>query len=467
MSFKRWLPLLLVFVVFLIFLNRYQPQTQSKSLCRDCNIVIIAYDALQAKHVSHLGYPRPTTPMLDSFAKQGVSFSNAISAAPWTVPSYMSIFTGLYPSEHRVVNKFVKFSPQEKVITHLSKLSPKVQTLAQVLKENGYATGGFTGDAGVHSQFGYSQGFDIYTDEQTFGSFENSGQHALDWLSKNKDKKFFMFFHGYDAHGQFKVADNYQGRFAPQNYHGPFKGTPEEQAKLREEGLSQGSINLAPEDVEFWRSWYDSKIRDADERLAHFWQEFEKLGVKDKTIVVILSDHGTEFYEHKRLDHGHTLYDELIHVPLVFVVPGVNGGKIKNQQVTTLDVVPTLLDLVGIKPNNQFLSQQRGKSLVAALLDKDNSGQDVFSETDYRDYTHKRGIRTQDGWKFILTLENNNKELYQLADDPEESKNVLDNNLPLAFKLEQRLREHLKEMGTNPDGSWTLGCLPVYNGQCQ
>ncbi len=235
----------------------------------------------------------------------------------------MSIFTGLYPSEHKVVNKFSTFTKDTKTFSHLKELSPNVQTIAEVLKANGYVTGGFTGDAGVHSQFGYNQGFDVFTDEVPFGSMENSADHAREWLSKNKDNKFFMFLHGYDSHGQFKVPEGYDGQFLPKGYEGIYKGTTEEQRVLREKGLADGSLNLSEQDVAFWRGWYDSKIRDADDRFARFWIEFERMGVKNKTVVVVVSDHGTEFYEHKRFDHGFSLYDELVHVPMVFVVPGM------------------------------------------------------------------------------------------------------------------------------------------------
>lgn len=441
--------------------------TQSKPVCTDCNVLIVAYDALQAAHVSHLGYKRETTPTLDVLAKEGVSFANAISPSSWTVPSYMSIFTGLYPSQHKVVNKFTKFNQNEKIISNLNKLSPNVETLAQVFKANGYITGGFTGDAGVHSMFGYNKGFDVYTDEKTFGSIQNASDHALNWLKKNKNKQFFMFLHGYDSHGQFKVPDNYKGKFMPKNYDGPYKGTNKEQRDLREEGLEKGSINLSSQDVEFWRGWYDSKIRDADDRFAKFWSEFAKMGLAKNTLVVILSDHGTEFYEHKRFDHGHTLYDELVHIPLVFLGPGIKKSLKVKEQVTTIDLAPTILELMGINPSQQYKSQMQGKSLANFLKGSTQKSEAVFIETDYRNYTHKRSIRTVDGWKFILTLETGQKELYDLNKDPHELKNVIEEYPKMGFDLEQRIREHMAIIGEDPYKKYETGCLPVYADQCQ
>lgn len=459
-------------IVFVVFSDKAGNFNGSKRptkmpLCPDCNVIIVAYDALQAAHVSHLGYEKETTPALDALAKEGISFSNAISAASWTVPSYMSIFTGLYPSEHKVVNKFSVFTTDQKIISNLKELSPNVRTMAQAFKANGYATGGFTGDAGVHSQFGYNQGFDAYTDEQTFGSMENSSKHALAWLAENKDKKFFMFLHGYDSHGQFKAPNDYKGRFMPSDYKGQYKGTNEEQRELRESGLAKGSIDLAPEDVEFWRGWYDSRIRDADDRFSGFLDEFNKMGIKDRTIIIILSDHGTEFYEHKRFDHGFSLYDELVHVPFVFIVPGISGGKILNNQVSTIDVAPTLFDIIGINPGDQYRSQIRGKSLFECLEAKNCESGDVFMETDYRDYTHKRGIRTADGWKFIWTMESGNKELYDLKNDSAETKNLIIDQPDIAARLEGRVENHIEAAGQNPSGQWKIGCVPVYGDQCK
>ncbi|MEK7494201.1 MAG: sulfatase [Patescibacteria group bacterium] len=448
-------------------ISRPQRDVSELPICPDCNVVIVAYDALQAAHVSHLGYPRETTPMLDALAREGVSFGNAVSSAPWTVPSYMSIFTGLYPSEHKVVNKFSVFTKEEQVFSHLKKLSPDAQTLAEVMKANGYATGGFTGDAGVHSQFGYNQGFDAFTDEVPFGSMENSANHAFEWLEKNKENKFFMFFHGYDSHGQFKVPEGYKGKFMSADYNGIYKGTTDEQRVLREKGLAEGSIDLSDEDVAFWRGWYDSKIRDADDRFARFWDSFSRMQFKNKTIVVILSDHGTEFYEHKRFDHGFSLYDELVHVPLVFVVPGLESGKVVREQVSTIDVAPTLFDVLGIDPGEKFRAQMRGTSLFSYLKNGKGVSRDVFMETDYRDYTHKRGIRTANGWKFIWTMETGEQELYNIEQDPQETNNVVESFPDIAAALAERVRGHNEEMGQQVEGPWKTGCVPVYGDQCK
>ncbi len=438
-----------------------------KEICRDCNVIIVGYDTVGASHVSALGYSRRTTPMLDSLAKDGYLFTTNIAPAPWTVPSFMSLFTGLYPAEHKVINKYTVFTKDKQEISNLSKLSPNVETFAQVMKANGYVTGGFTGDAGVSGAFGYKNGFDVYTDEVKFGSIQNSAVHALEWLKKNKEKKFFMFLHGYDAHGQGQIPTREdETAFIPKDYKGKYTGSPKEEAVLREQELVK-PIDLTPEDVRFWNGVYDSKIRAVDDRFAAFWQELVGMGLDKNTIVIVLSDHGEEYYEHKGIDHGHTLYDELVHIPLVFKVPGMNGGVKITQQVTSLDVVPTLFDILGIKPGIQYASQIRGKSLLPVMNGGNIAPQDVFLETDYRDFTHKRGIRAHDGWKYIISMESGKQELYNLTDDPGEQNNLAGKSPDIAANLEKRVKQHMIDMGQNPSKTWTVGCLPVYAGECE
>jgi arylsulfatase A-like enzyme len=131
----------------------------------------------------------------------------------------MTWFTGVYPSEHRITNKFAMYTTDVKKQANLKELSPHLVTLADVLKGNGYATGGFTGNAGVNGGFGYEQGFDAYYYEPgKFGGFEQSIPRALEWLTANRGRKFFLFLHGYDVHGQHTPAAGFDYRFVERGY---------------------------------------------------------------------------------------------------------------------------------------------------------------------------------------------------------------------------------------------------------
>ena len=402
--------------------KRNDADTRAQLSFKDHNLVFVSFDALQAAHVGFLGYPRDVTPTIDSIAARGFCFRNTTSVSSWTVPSSMTWFTGVYPSEHRMVNKYAVYNPPETKIADLRDLSPNLETLADVLKQHGYATGGFTGNAGVSGGFGYEQGFDTYYYVKgKFGRMDQSIPRALEWLKTNKDKKFFLFLHGYDVHGQSTPPGGFDYRFVDKDYDRRYRGAELEQELLREEGLHKGALTMRDEDVRFWRAIYDEKIQRADAKFKRFLDEFTKLGLMDKTIFVLTSDHGTEFFEHRRIDHGFTLYQELVHVPLIIQLPGRTTGVTIDDRVSSIDLMPTMLDLLGIDPSDKAKGQLRGQSLVTAMQGT-TVKRDVFSETNYREYTYKRSITAPDGWKLIYTLELRSRELYNLTDDPGEKK---------------------------------------------
>lgn len=431
-----------------------------------CNIVLVSFDALQAAHVGCLGYDRDTTPNLDDFAERSFVFSRAYSASSWTVPASMTWFTGVYPSQHRLTNKFAVYSRERQQPAKLRELSPELTTLAEVLQQNGYATAGFTGNAGVSGSFGFDQGFDVYQhDKQRFGSVGDSIARALEWLRAHRDEKFFLFLHGYDVHGQSAPAGGYDYRFVEPGYDRKFTGAPQEQELLREEGLDKGQLTLRDADVRFWRAIYDEKIQRADAKFGQFLAEFDKLGLADRTLFVLTSDHGTEFYEHRRLDHGFTLYEELIRVPLVIRLPGQSGGTVIGEPASSIDLMPTILDLAAADVPDKVRQQMRGRGL-APLLRGQPTSRDIVCETDYRQYTYKRALITRDGWKLIFTLENKSRELFDLTRDPGETHNRLADRPQLAAELENRLIAHYRELGHDFTAErWEVGLNPVYDSQ--
>jgi hypothetical protein len=288
---------------------------------------------------------------------------------------------------------------------------------------------------------------------------------ALDWLKKHRNGKFFLFLHGYDVHGQSEPKDGFDYRFVKNPYNGKYTGSKKEQGALREEGLKENSLALSEEDIAFWRAIYDEKINRMDEKFGNFMEEMQAMGLMENTIFIVFSDHGTEFMEHKKFDHGHSLYSELVDVFFAVYIPG-QDGKIINELVSTLDIFPTLMGLLEKEPAS--IKQIKGVDLSAAIMGKGAVPQrNVFSETDYRLYTHKRSVQTPDGWKMILTMNDagNEKELYNLKSDPDEKINLISAEARIGYELEQAIYIHLNKMKAN--GPWILGCLPVYGDQCQ
>ena len=431
---------------------------------KDHNLVFVSFDALQASHVGCLGYSRNTTPTIDAMARDGLSFTRAYSVASWTVPASMTWFTGVYPSEHRMTNKFAIYNSKEQKLANLKDLAPDLVTLADILKQHGYVTGGFTGNAGVSRGFGFEQGFDQYVhDNAIFGSMDRSIPEALKWLHAHRDKKFFLFLHGYDCHGQSSPPNGFDYRFVDKDYDKRYTGAEQEQELLREQGLDQGKLTLRDADVRFWRAIYDEKIQRADAKFKLFLDEFDRLGLTGKTLFVITSDHGTEFYEHGRFDHGFTLYNEQIHVPLIIKLPDPSAAaRTVNDRVSSIDVMPTILDLLDLALPDKAKHQLRGKSLIPAMNGQ-SVPNDVFSETDYRLYTYKRSVIAPDGWKLICTLENKSRELYDLNADPAETTNRALNHAARADELQARLFAHFRSIGHDlTRRQWEIGFNPVY-----
>jgi arylsulfatase A-like enzyme len=413
---------------------------------RGYNLVIIALEPLGANHLKAYGYSRDTAPELERFAREGVLFRNAVSPSSWTLPVFMSWFTGQYPSRHKIVNKYSEFSSNTQVLANLQRLSPGTVTLAQILKENGYATAGFTGGAGLEGAFGFSQGFDVYYDKTTFGGFDLVFAMALQWLKEHRREKFFLFVQGFDVHGKHRPGTETKGKFADPSYRGRYRGTPEEYWELRNQSLDGTLPSLNEEDIRFWRDWYDGRIWEADKKIAGFLKEIRDLKLMDRTLVVISSGSGNEFFEHGGFDHGYSLYEELIRVPLVMHIPGVSGNIVE-EQVRTLDIAPTVLELLGIERDRKAREQMQGVSLVPCMQGQ-RMNLDAFSETDYLLHTFKRSLRTSDGWKLIYTAETGNKELYDLSRDPEEKTDLADAQPGKAYEMEQELRKNYMTAGS-------------------
>lgn len=439
-----------IFIGLWIFLSQkfsYKPPfLETKQLsCADCNIILVSFDTLRAANLGTYGYKRNTTPTIDRFAQNGFIFTNAISVTSWTLPSTMSWFTGVYPSQHKVLNKFIISDSGEQKITNLQEVSPNTVTLAEALRQNGYRTGGFTGGAGVHRQFGFGQGFEVYTDDKDFAGFEESAPKALEWIEEHKNEKLFVFLHGYDIHGQFVPKDGYDYRFVDFDYQGTLTGSKEEQKELREEGLARGQLFLTQDDVRFLTALYDEKVSRADDQFAKFIDQYQKLGLMEKTIFIMTSDHGEELYEHGRIDHGHSLYEEAIRVPLIISVPKMKEQKTITAQVRSIDLMPTILELAKVNLTEPVLKQMVGTSLVSFMEGKEQS-LDVFPETDYRYYTFQRAARTSDSWKYIFNLESEVQELYNLTKDPQEQKNIINRQNNKGNELDQKIKKHLEKI---------------------
>jgi arylsulfatase A-like enzyme len=387
------------------------------------NVILISFDAMRADRLGKSGPQGPLTPNLDAAAARSYRFTNAVSQSAWTLPSMMSLFTSLYPHQHTVVNKFAVFTEDSR---ELARLPPQFVTLAEIFKRNGYDTAAFTGDAGVKGRFGFNAGFDVYFDAFTFGGFDRTFPLALGWIKRHQDRKFFIFVHGYDVHGQFSPKA------------GPAQ-RQEEFKDLRMKSIKGEDLLLDAEAAESWKTWYDAKVAAADERFGRFWEKLAGLPAARRTLVVIISDHGDQLYEHGGLDHGMTLYDEIIRVPLIIHDPRAAGARIDGQ-VRLIDVMPTLADRLGLKLDAGIKRQMQGVSLLPLMRGKTLS-LDAFSETSFLLQTDKRSLRTSGGWKLIYDPDEQSTELYDLRHDPLETRNLATREAAISKDLKRRVLE--------------------------
>lgn len=382
------------------------------------NIILISIDTLRADHIGGYGYERDTTPTLDKLMERGTSFSSAIAPSPWTLPSHASLFTSLYPHTHGVIDNFLA-------------LSEDVPTLGPILKRKGYKVAGFTASPNLDARHGYIRGFDAYACEEVRAPV--ICDRALRWLDLFPEEKFFLFLHFYDVHTDYEPLPQYLSKFET-SYEGSLDGKVGTLYRVR-----RGEISVSEADVRHLINLYDAEIRQLDAALEMFFDTLEKKGMFSNTIVVITSDHGEEFLEHGGVLHGVTLYDELLRIPLIIAGPGIPAGRIREEQVQLIDVMPTILDLCDAGAPASL----EGKSLVPLILGEDAEWTEIaFAEADHKNVKHdiKRAVRT-DRYKLYYDRHTKEEELYDLALDPGEQRNVIQSRPEVARSLRGALRE--------------------------
>ncbi len=312
---------------------------EKPALARDYNVILISIDSLRADHLSVYGYPRATSPTIDDLAARGVVFRRTSSTTAWTLPAHISMLTGRSLLGHGVVS-------DDRMLTS------DVPTLAESFRGAGYTTGAIVSAPYVEARYGFSRGFDHYDDrtirfashgESYDGVTAPTLQRAADaWLSANADRRFFMFLHYWDVHYDYAPGAPYDTMFDP-DYEGEIDGG---------NFYFNAAVNrhMPRRDLEHVVALYDGEIRLVDDHLGLLRKSLQRLGIADRTVLVVTADHGEEFFEHGRKGHHRSLYDEIIRVPLVLHVPGVAPTRpVVDMEASIIDIVPTVLSLVGIR----------------------------------------------------------------------------------------------------------------------
>jgi arylsulfatase A-like enzyme/Flp pilus assembly protein TadD len=371
------------------------------------DIFLITIDTLRADHVHCYGYDKVETPALDALAKEGIRFSYAFTPSPITNTSHASILTGLLPGSHGVTDFAVP-------------LSPAHPTVAELLKKQSYHTAAFIGAVILDSKTlapGFDRGFDYYDNfpehpqsKSRSGRIERRGmdvaQHAESWLTKHPAGPHFLWIHLYDPHD-------------------PYEPPPPFSEKYRDH-------------------LYDGEIAYADSALANFIAYLKQTGRYRNSIIIVVGDHGEGLGEHNEDTHGIFLYDSTTHVPLIVKLPNeTHAGAVVGAQVRTVDIVPTVLDLIGAPA----LEKRDGDSLTSYFAGTDQAGRPAFGETDYPlrfGWAPLRSLRTE-GFKFIDAPR---PELYDLQTDAAELHSKYEPNDPRVEKARARLADSRTREGS-------------------
>ena len=363
------------------------------------NLVLLTLDTLRADRLGCYGFAGVKTPHIDALAAEGVLFEQATATVPLTLPSHASILTGLIPPRHGVRDNGGFFLEEGAV------------TLAERMQEAGYATGAFVGAWVLDSRWGLGQGFDHYSDRfdlskfkvVNLGTVQKTGDEvmdlALDWLETVKDERFFAWVHLYDPHTPYEPPAPFDERYPGQPYLG--------------------------------------EVAYTDQVIGRLVSGLKEKGAWESTVFVLVADHGESLGEHGERAHTFFIYDATQHVPLIVRTPWGDRGR-SRAQVSTVDVMPTVLDMLGLEPQEGI----DGRSLASHVLDPAGGGDALaYAETYFPRFhygwQHLRAVR--DGrFKFI---EAPTPELYDLRQDPGETRNVYPAMKDRAEEMRRRLVE--------------------------
>jgi arylsulfatase A-like enzyme len=355
------------------------------------NLILISLDTLRADHLGIYGYERPTSPKLDAFARRSTVFRRAVAQANSTRPSHAALFTSRDP---------------EAVMGAWGYLFEGVETLAERLHARGFRTWGFVDGGNMARQFGFSRGFDHYEDRRV-GIAALAGRVKA-WMNRHPAQPFFLFLHCYDIHTPYSAPSSYVAMFGDRSYRGHFK--PNEHYFR---AVESGQVKMTERDRFETIARYDAGIRYTDDQLGDLFAWLGERGLLASSLVVIVSDHGEEFLEHGRLGHDQIYLHPNIHVPLIVHVPGRRPGFV-DETVELVDVVPTILELLGQPP----LEKAQGRSLVPLL---DGTAPPVTGERiAYSEIPGPTGKRTviEGHHQLMLDLATGEAALYDLGDDP-------------------------------------------------
>ena len=401
------------------------------------NVILIILDTVRADRLGCYGNHLGLTPEIDKFSRDAVRFDQAFSHAPWTLPSVASIFTSRYPAQHTAGGRLGAFTilPDDAV------------TIAEVFQRNGAVTGAITNVLFLDKKFGMTQGFDTVDSHipRTNTVMRRAGpttQAALSWLDKNQRQQFFLMVHYFDPHLTYDAPQPFRQKWAdPQDQKGNdfIFGTIADMIKFR-----RGKTRLNADTITRLEKLHNAEIAYLDSQIGKLLAGISARGLNSNTVVVITSDHGEEFNEHGGFEHGHSLYDELLHIPLLVRLPATSSKQPGNENsyqrgisinatVQHIDIAPTLCELAGIKADPTF----NGQSLVEHLRGSEQPNRPVLSQGNM--WGPSGAAWRRGDYKLLYQPDTSSLQLYDLKNDALEQNNIAGQTPGVCKKMMQEL----------------------------
>jgi arylsulfatase len=396
------------------------------------NVIILMVDTLRADHMSTYGYDRRTTPFISQFASQAVVFEHARSQASCTFPSVNSLLTSRNPAIFNRQGKGQLGIPDE------------YPSIAEILKEQGYRTIAVSASpivcatpSDMNPIGGFDRGFDVFVEDPQWGSGARVNRAVFRQLD-TIEEPFFLYAHYMDVHGPYRPPARYEKRFAGEYEGFEFikRGSPVPIGKML---YNNGpTFDITDRDIQHLVDLYDDEIRYFDGVFRRLVKNLKQRDLLDRTIIVLTADHGEEFLEHGHIKHCRGVWDTVTRVPLIFRFPSIEGGLRIDGAVQNLDIVPTLLDYLGIQTEGLELE---GKSLLPLVERQEPSREYAFAD--------QREHRSADDGHFQLILdgEDGTMTLFDLRSDPLEQHDLFSPDHPEVPGLSEALNRWLTDTG--------------------
>jgi arylsulfatase A-like enzyme len=383
-------------------------------------VVLVVIDALRADALGCYGYPRPVSPSIDRLAAESAVFDTFHASAPWTLPSFASILTGVSPQVSKVRvsgGEDLRKLPGKKKGRRITVIHRQLPTLAELLP--GVSTYAIVNNNFLHEQHGFGRGFGTYDFERAgFASYRQADEtvkRALDWLGKNRQGPLFALIHLFDPHVPYYPPEKYRrrfglgekGRMRPRDYY-QFR-------KIRDEKLVPTFAEKS-----YLRGLYDGEVRFSDDSVGELVEGMRRIGLLDSAWLVITADHGEEFWEHGGFEHGHRYEEELTRVPLLIRAPGGRWGAGRRVALSArhVDIAPTVLEWLDVERPAHL----EGRSLLPMISGEEDGHRPAYMEHKLRG---KLEVAWFDGrYKLIWWSGEHRDRLYDLLEDPGERRSL-------------------------------------------